>query len=724
MRNSKNVSEPQYGRVKTPVVFQIEKAECGAASLSAIYAYYGCYLPLEKMRIEVGVSRDGCTAKSLLQAARNKGMKAEGYKTDIQGLKKLPIPSILRCNNNHFVVYEGSDKKGHYINDPETGRSRISMSELEDMFSGFVLTFIPTEKFQKNSKPATVYKYMKEKVISEGLAVASLLCIGILAVFPGMMIPFFSKIFIDEILLGGNTSWINGLLVIMFFTAIMQCVLNFYRSFLLQKLQNKLLMISTHGFVSRLLRLPMNFYEQRYSGDLAERASNNESVNQFIAGDLGEALLNIVTALFYLAILLMYSPLLTLIGISCVAFNLMAMKLFTEVVGINTLRMFQDRGKLIGAVLSGISITDTLKASGMESDFVSRILGYYAKIQCLDQENGKKQQLINAIPVTSQIIANILILLFGGFQVIDGKMTAGMLVAYVSLLPSFIAPMGQLLGFMEEIMSMKADFARVTDITNYELDAKFLPKDNQIKMSTKLNGRITLNNITFGYNIMEEPLIHKLSLEVQCGSSIAIVGSSGCGKSTIYKMICGLSHPWSGEILVDDMPLKDIPQEILYASVSAVNQEVFVFSGTVKDNLTMWNKNILEEDIVRAAKDACIHDVIMQKPGGYDYMLLEGGMNLSGGQRQRLEIARALAVNPTILIMDEATSALDAITEKKIVDNIKRRGCTCIIIAHRLSAIRDCDQIIVMERGKVVRRGTHRELMGQEGVYRELLQNT
>ena len=378
--------------------------------------------------------------------------------------------------------------------------------------------------------------------------------------------------------------------------------------------------------------------------------------------------------------------------------------------------------KMIGSVFAGLNITSTLKASGAENEYVGRIQGYYAKTILLEQQLGKRQQILNAIPEVAGEISNIVVMMVGGILVINGNMTAGMLVAYTSLLSSFTEPVNQLVGFIQKIQTLKADMSRVEDIMKYEEDEKF-SKQEVVTMTTKLTGEIELKNISFGYSILEKPLVEDFNFYLPCGSSIAFVGASGCGKSTVSKIVSGLYMPWSGEVLMDNINSRQIPKEIMSSSVSTVSQSITLFSGTIRDNLTMWNRNVLDEDIVKAAKDACIHEVITSKPGAYDFVLSEGGTNLSGGQRQRLEIARALVTNPSILIMDEATSALDPIVEKEIIDNIKRRGCTCLIVAHRLSAIRDCDEIIVMERGKIVQRGTHTELASKEGHYQRLIQN-
>ena len=707
---------------KTPTVYQMEATECGAASLSMVMGYYGRHMALEQMRIETGVSRDGCNAKNILRAARKFGMEAKGYKKSVDSLLESKPPCIIHWNFNHFVVWEGVKGKYAYINDPAMGRRKLTMEELSASYTGITLTFEVTENFEKIKQKKTLLSFAKSRLKGQYSALLALVIIGLCLVFPGMVIPVFSQVFIDDILLGGNTRWITVFLAVMFFTTLFQAGLTYYRGMLLEKLQNKMSLVSAHGFLSHLFRLPMSFFDQRYSGDLAERVQNNNNVSVFLAGDLAETVLNIMVAAFYLILLLLYSPVLTLIGICSVALNLLLMKLSSDALANITMKQQQDTGKLVGCLFAGLNITSTLKASGAENEYIGRIQGYYAKTILTEQKMCSMKQFLNAIPQVADEIVEVLVMLVGGVLVIRGEMTAGMLIAYSSLLASFTEPVNQLVGFIQKIQTLKADMSRVEDIMKYEEDEKF-GECELAPLTAKLNGEIELRNISFGYSILEKPLVDGFYFKLGSGSSIAFVGASGCGKSTVSKIVSGLYLPWGGEYLLDGVPAEQIPKEILASSISTVSQDITLFSGSIRDNLTMWNKNILDQDMVRAAKDACIHEAITTKPGAYDFVLAEGGANLSGGQRQRLEIARALVTNPSILIMDEATSALDPIVEKEIIDNIKRRGCTCVIVAHRLSAIRDCDEIIVMERGRIVQRGTHEDLATVEGHYQRLIQN-
>lgn len=707
---------------KTPTVFQMEATECGAASLTMILGYFGKHIPLEQMRIETGVSRDGCNAGNIMLAAQKFGLETHGYRKDLDALFTLPVPCIIHWNFNHFVVWEGRKGDHCYINDPAVGRRRLSVKDMDESFTGIVLTFKPSESFEKTKSDNSLLSFVAGRLTGQYKAIAALIITGLFLVFPGLLTPVFTQLFIDDILLGGNDDWMSILIAVMIGTLIIQAFLTFYRGKILLRLQKKMTLISSHGMLTHMLRLPSNFFEQRYAGDLSERVTNNENVNIFLAGDLAQTVLNCFVAAFYLILLLIYSPLLTLIGIICIGIELTIMALTSKSMKDYSQKAQLEHGKMSGTLFSGLSITSTLKASGTENAFIARLLGNYAKSIDMKEQMGKRQEFINAIPEISGQLLTIITLIVGGLQIIKGNMTAGMLIGYTSLQAAFVLPINDLSGFIQRIQTAKADMARVEDIMRYKEDEKYAVTEYADKKG-KLDGRVELKNVSFGYNILEDPLVTDFSFDLSPGSSIAFVGMSGSGKSTVSKICSGLYAPWSGEVLLDGIPMNKIMPEVIASSIATVSQDITLFSGTVKDNLTMWNKYIDDEDMIRAAKDACIHDAINERPGAYDFVLSENGDNLSGGQRQRLEIARALVLSPSILIMDEATSALDPIVEKQIIDNIKRRGCTCIIVAHRLSAIRDCDEIIVMDRGKIVQRGTHEELSAVEGHYQKLIRN-
>lgn len=709
--------------VKTPTVFQMEATECGAASLAMIFAYYGKFVPLEQMRIETGVSRDGCNAGNMMRAAKRFGLECRGFRREPEALREIETPCIIHWNFNHFVVFEGFKGDWAYLNDPAVGRRRLSYDELDEGFTGVVLTFKVTDAFQKEKKENTAWSLIAGRLKGQYEVLAKLIYVGLLLVFPGLVLPVLSQVFIDDILVGGYTDWITKILVFMGCLVVLKVSLHYYRDLILKKLCSKLTLTSGVGFLSHLLKLPMSFFDQRYSGDLVNRMNNNTEVSDFLAGDLAETVLNILVAAFYLVILFIYSPLMTLIGLCNVAVCVFVVYISRKYIADASIKQQMTGGKLYGVVCAGLSITDTLKASGAENEYVSRVLGYQVKQSNLNQEQTRFQKIIGAVPGAAGNITDVLHLLVGGILVMNGSMSMGMLTAFCSLFDSFIEPINSLVGFAQKIQTLKASINRVEDVQKYPEDERYAEKGEVSQTYKKLNGEIELRDISFGYSTLKPPLVESFSFSLSSGETIAFVGPSGCGKSTVSKMISCLYQPWSGEILFDGKPVSQIPRETLIASIATVSQNIALFSGSIRDNLTMWNSAVLEEDMIAAAKDACIDDFIDSCPGGYDYNLSENAANISGGQRQRLEIARALTTKPSILIMDEATSALDPIVEKKVMDNIKRRGCTCVIVAHRLSAIRDCNQIIVMRDGKIAERGTHASLMREGGYYSKFIQN-
>lgn len=708
---------------KTPTVFQMEATECGAASLAMIFGYYGKFLPLEQMRIETGVSRDGCNAGNIMRAAKRYGLECKGFRKEPEALRELETPCIIHWNFNHFVVFEGFKKGFAYINDPAVGRRKLALEELDEGFTGIVLTFKVTENFKKEKKVNTAWSLIFGRLRGQYGVLFKLFYVGLLLVFPGLVLPVLSQVFIDDVLVGGYTDWITKILVFMGFLVSLKAGLHFYRDLVLQKLRSKMALTSGMSFLAHMLRLPMSFFDQRYAGDLVNRMQNNMEISEFLAGDLAETILNILVAAFYLVILFIYSPVMTLIGLLNVGVCILVVVASKQFISNASIKQQMSGGKLYGAVCAGLSITDTLKASGAENEYVSRVLGYQVKNANLIQEQTRFQKIISAIPSAAGNITDVLHLLVGGVLVINGTLSMGMLSAFCSLFDSFIEPVNSLVSFAQKIQTLKASINRVEDVHKYPEDVRYEEVAQSGENHKKLNGDIVLQDIAFGYSTLKPPLVEHFSFQLNSGESIAFVGPSGCGKSTVSKLISGLYRPWNGQILVDGHPMNQLPRECLSASIATVSQNITLFTGSIRDNLTMWNKAILEVDMIAAAKDACIHDFIISCPGGYDYNLSENATNISGGQRQRLEIARALATKPSILIMDEATSALDPIVEKQVMDNIKRRGCTCVIVAHRLSAIRDCNQIVVMRDGKIVQRGSHKTLMTEEGYYKSFVQN-
>ncbi|MFZ5642329.1 MAG: NHLP family bacteriocin export ABC transporter peptidase/permease/ATPase subunit [Bacillota bacterium] len=711
-------------RVKVPTVLQMEAVECGPASLAMVLGYYGRFVPLEELRLECGVSRDGSRAGNLLKAARKYGLRATGYRLELERVKKFQGPMIIYWNFNHFLVLEGFKKGLVYLNDPASGPRRVTEEEFDHSFTGVALTFEPGPDFQKGGEKSTIIPALKSRLKGFEHYLTYLTLAGLMMVLPGLVIPVFTRIFVDNILLQNMKSWVFPLLIGMGLTAFLRMGLTWLQNFYLLKMETKLALSTSGKFFWHVLRLPMQFFAQRYSGEIGARVQINDQVAQFLSGRLARTALDCMAITFYFVLMLRYDVLLALVGLFIAFLNILYLQFVARKREDQNQKLLQDRGKLLGTSMAGLQIIETLKAGGNESDFFARWAGYKAKVVNAEQEMGVSNGYLAVVPFFLDTLNVMLIISIGGLHVMNGQLTIGMLVAFQSLMSSFLEPVRSLVIMGSTLQEMKGNINRVEDVLRYQVDSRLADLDSPEGLPAgpvKINGFLELKDVTFGYSRLEPPLIENFNLKMRPGSRVALVGGSGSGKSTIAKLVAGLYQPWSGEIFFDGKPRSSIPRPLITNSLSVVDQDIILFEGTVRDNLTLWDSTIAEADVVQAARDACIHEDIASRDGGYDHLVEEGGRNFSGGQQQRMEIARALAGKPAILILDEATSALDPVTEKIINDNMRRRGSTLIVVAHRLSTIRDCDEIIVLEKGKVAQRGTHEQMKDAEGPYANLI---
>lgn len=725
-------------RVHTPTVLQMEAVECGAASLAIILGYYKRFVPLEELRLACGVSRDGSNASNVLRAARAYGLEAHGYKREPEALEELGFPSILFWNMNHFVVLEGFKKDKVFINDPAAGPRTVSRQEFDQAFTGVVLTFKPGPEFKTGGKPEGIVGSLLKRVRGSETAMAYLIVAGLALVIPGLVVPIFTKIFVDDYLVGQLQSWIKPLLLGMGITLVLRGGLTWLKEYYLIRFETKLALGSAGKFFWHVLHLPVVFYAQRSAGDISSRVAINDKVAQILSRDFGSAGLDVLMVGFYAILMFFYDGVLTSVGIGIAVLNIVALHFVARKRKDANKKLLQDTGKLMGASMNGLAVIETLKASGGETDFFSHWAGYQGKVVNGMQDMGSATLPLSSVPPLLSALNTALILSIGGLRVMDGHLTMGALVAFQSLMASFIAPVNKLVGLGGKLQEMHGDMMRLDDVMRYDQDPLLRPErvtggepvagapgsedaPGEADTPAKLAGDLELRGLTFGYSRLAPPLLEDFHLKLRPGSRVALVGPSGCGKSTISRLVMGLYEPWAGEILFDGKPRGAWPRHLLVNSLAMVDQDITMFEGTIRDNLCMWDHTVPDSRLIAAAKDACVHDIIAGRPGGYDSRVGEGGTNFSGGQRQRLEIARALVNNPSIVVLDEATSALDPMTEKLVDDNLRRRGCTCLIVAHRLSTIRDCDEIVVLRRGQVVQRGTHEEMKDAEGLYGELI---
>ncbi|MFB7465233.1 NHLP family bacteriocin export ABC transporter peptidase/permease/ATPase subunit [Streptomyces sp. NPDC056224] len=710
--------------VRTPTVLQMEAVECGAAALAMVLAHYGRFVPLEELRIGCGVSRDGSRAGNLLKAARGYGLKAKGMQMDLAALAGVSAPAVLFWEFNHYVVYDGTGRRlgrrGVYVNDPGKGRRFVPMEEFDTSFTGVVLTFEPGDGFRRGGRRPSVLGAVPARLRGTSGTMAAAVVSSLLLVAVGAAGPALSRTYIDMFLIGEQTSLLGVLFASMAVTLVLTGTLTALQQ---ANLLRGRIISSTLGsarFLRHLLRLPVAFYTQRNPADLVQRLQSNDAVAETLARDLAAAAVDTVVVVLYAVLLWTYDPQLTVVGVMIALLNVAAIRTVVHLRATGTQKLRAESARLTNTSYSGLQLIETMKSTGGENGFFRRWAGQHAVTLDVQQRLGVPSAWLAIVAPTLAALNSALILMIGGLRAVEGHLTVGLLVAFQALVTSFTAPISRLGGVAGRIQDFAADVARLRDVENFPVDPVF-SRGEPAAHPRRLIGHVELDNVTFGYSPLDAPLLKDFSLSVGPGQQVALVGGSGSGKSTVSRLLSGLHTPWQGAVRIDGMRLEDIPRSALAASVSFVDQDVFLFEGTVRDNVTLWDPSIPEEAVVAALQDAAVHDVVARRPGGIHSRVEQDGRNFSGGQRQRLEIARALVRRPSVMVLDEVTSALDAVTEQTVIDNLRRRGCACVVIAHRLSTVRDSDEIVVLDRGTVVERGRHEHLVAARGPYAELV---
>ena len=658
-----------------------------------------------------------------MKAARSYGLEAKGYRMGLEAVKGISaFPCIIHWNLNHFVVLCGFRGNHACINDPARGSVKVTMDEFDKAFTGIVMVFAPTENFEPDGKRTSTLAFARKRLPGAGAAMVFVMLTSIIGYVFTLLNPAFSRFFMDRLLTGENSELLTPFIALVAAVSLLQVFVTAIRAVYSLKINGKMAVVGSGSFMWKVLKMPMEFFSQRMAGDLLTRHKANETIAEQLVNTLTPLALSAVMMVFYLVVMLRYSPLLTLVGLVSILINIVMSRVISEK-RVNITRVqTRDAGKLMSATVSGIRMVETIKASGAENGYFQRWAGYQASVNEQNTKYTRLNQYLGFIPAFITTLANALVLVLGIWLCMRGEFTLGMVTAFQSFLASFLSPAMTLVTAGQTLQEMRTQMERVQDVMEYPEDPYFSDAPvSEDEDYDKLTGAVELRNVTFGYSKLDPPLIENFSLNLKPGGRVALVGASGCGKSTISKLISGLYQPWSGEILFDGKPISEIDRAVFTGSVAVVDQDIILFNDTIANNIKMWDDSIEDFEVILAARDAQIHDDIMARPGGYQGKITEGGRDLSGGQRQRLEIARVLAQDPHIVIMDEATSALDARTEYEVTNAVKERGVTCIIIAHRLSTIRDCDEIIVLDHGKVVERGTHEELFKKGGYYTELI---
>lgn len=724
IRRKGQIPKPQTsGVVKVPVVMQLEVLECGAASLTMIMHYYRKWLPLEQVRVDCGVSRDGVNARNILLAARSYGMEANAWRVDPEDLQKEgPFPCIIHWGFNHFVVLCGFHRGKAVLNDPARGRVEVPYKEFDEMFTGVVLTFEPGEGYEPSGQKRSVLSYAKERLKGTSAAVTFVILTSTISALMGMISPAFSRVFLDRLLSGSNPEWLIPFTIGMSAFAAIYILVLWISAVYSLRIQGKMEAVGNSTYLWKVLHLPMQFFGQRLPADIADRQATNATIAGTLVNIFAPLAINSIMMVFYLFVMLRYSPLLTAIGIGSIIINLILSAVVTQKrVNITRVQM-RDSAKLSSATASGVRMIETIKSSGAEHGFFERWAGFQASVNTQDVKFTQLNAFLSSIPTLVTSVSNLLVMGTGVLLVLRGSFSIGMVMAFQGFLSSFMSPANAIITTGQSLQEMVTQMERVDDVMSYPSDTLLDEKEKKADYE-KLSGNIEMKDVSFGYARLGAPLIENFNLTVKPGQKIALVGRTGCGKSTVAKLLSGLYRPWSGSITFDGMPIEEIDRHVFTGSVAVIDQNVTLFEETVAENIKMWDDSIEDFEMIMAARDAGIYEDIIQRHNGFMHKMTENGRDFSGGQRQRIEIARALAQDPTICILDEATSALDAKTEYEVVNSIRERGITCVVIAHRLSTIRDCDEIIVMDHGKIMERGTHKELMALGGMYKELVTN-
>ncbi len=732
----------------TPTILQMEGTECGAASLAMVLAHNNYWVPLEQLRVDCGISRDGSKAINILKAARQHGLKAQGFRCEPRDLAKFPKPLIVHWGFNHFLIYEGAHRKKHYLNDPALGPRTVGFDEMDRSFTGICILMQKDKGFKANNKERPrVLTYLYQHIKANMRSFLFIFMMGFLGLVPGLLSPFLSQFFIDSLLIAQKESLVNLLVTSYCAVVIVQAMLSYLMQVNLLRLNFKLALGTTTKFFWHVLRLPETFFSQRHAGDITARVQSNEAIAGIVSGQLTGTAIQVMMVFVYGIIMFLFDWKMSAVIVFLIVLNFIFLKLVQRIREDAVQKMLKEGGQIQSVGIAGVRSIETIKASAIEDSFFERWSGHFGNLLNSQQRFGLMNSFIGLVPQVTQILITLNLLGIGGLNILNGSMTIGSLIAFRMISASFTGPLNALLALTGELQQMQGHVRRVMDVMKYEKDERYLgetkriaeklaapaivgkAKDKPIALPVgfgagkKFSGNIEFKNVVYGYNLKEPPLFEGLSLSFSPGQRTAFVGSSGSGKSTLGRLMVGLLKPWSGDIYYDGIPVQDIPPEAFASSVAYVDQTISMFEGTVRENLLLWATDIPDFNPTRSLRDACLDDEVSQRPGGYDSIVKENAANYSGGQKQRLEIARTLARDPSILIFDEATSALDPVVEKQIDENIRRRGCTTFIIAHRLSTIRDADIIYLLKEGRIMQQGSHDELIkDKDGLYRAMVE--
>ena len=717
-----NLKKRRLRRVRTPSLIQTEDLECGAVALAIVLGFYGRWVPMEELRLACGVSRNGTKAATLLRAARSYGLAARAVKAEPAQLCDIPAPAILHWNLAHYVVYEGLARNGNIrINDPERGSRTISKWELDESMTGVVIVLAPTESFHRKGRPPSILRALRSRLAGSSGELAFLLLLSLLLLVPGILIPKISSLFIDRILVHHDAQWTAPLLIISGAILFWIVILSWLQCSVLLRFETALSVTSSHRFLRHLVRLPILFFTRQSAGSLSSRLELNDGLAHFLTTDVAGTALSLLAMLFYACAMFGYNPLLAVVTISVGSLNLMLLRLVSRRRAESNLKLLREEERLNTTAIWGLQMIEDLKSTSSEGEVFSQWAGQQARVINLRQKLEKANIPLEILPSLLTMLNAAVILVLGGFGISHGHFSPGTLLGFQILAAGFLTPVNHLAVLGQKFQVAQGQIGLLEDVLRQPAVPVTAARQRARAPDEKLSGHLALRNVTFGYGNHEPPTVTDINLAVSPGEWVAVVGRSGSGKSTLAGLVSGIYEPWNGMVLLDGKTRSDLPTNLCETSVAAVGQDVCPFEGTVRENLTLWNQDVDMEELRRAAHDACILEEILARPKGFDARIAFDAMEWSIGELQRIEIARALLGNPALLVLDEATSNLDPETETTVMSHLRRRGCACFIVAHRQSTIRSADQIIVLDKGRIVEWGTHEDLVRRKGEYARLI---
>jgi len=700
-----------------PYVRQMEHADCGAACLAMVLGYFGKRVDLRELRDLTGAGRDGVSALSVVSAARACGLRARGVRADLADFRHLPRGSILHWEFNHFVVFERTTHRGIRVVDPAHGRRLVPMEDLSQAYTGVAIICEPSEDFGRSRSRATgTWRYLRP-MLRQSRNMVRAITTSLVIRLAALGLPLLTALVVDEIVPRDD----HHLLLVLAIGVGMVIGYNFLaailRANLLLELQTRLDMGLTMGFIDHLVKLPYNFFLRRSSGDLMMRLSSNMAVRDILASGTMSAVLDGTFASLYLITLFVISPVIALVVLMLAGLEIAVMVLSwrqSQRLMAGNLQAQADAQSYAYELLAGI---ETLKASGAEHRAVDHWGGLFTDQVNISLTRGRLMAAVNSVTSTLQMAAPLVILMAGAFQVLAGRISLGTMLSAAALAAGFLEPLATMISSGLQLQMLGSYMQRINDV----LDTPREQQGVHVHPAPRLGGRIRADDLSFRYGPLAPAVISHVSLDIQPGQHVGIVGRSGSGKSTLAHLLLGLYQPTSGRIEFDGLDLAGLDTGSVRRQLGIVTQRPYLFGASVRENIALTNPEVPLEAVVEAATIACVHDDIAAMPMGYDTQLHDGGASISGGQRQRIALARALVHRPSILLLDEATSELDTVTEQKIYTNLDAISATTIVIAHRLSTVRKADLILVMDQGQVIEAGTHAQLVLRGGTYTELV---